>query len=90
VFSAVDLNHDGIVDQYNMTMRVRKPFRPAAKADDKDYSLKNANLILAFDYKLTGLIKMKLEALAVVSIDALVEDTLNAGKITTYGDLKLR
>jgi len=36
---------------------------------------------MAFDYELSDLIKMKMQGLAVVSVDAFASDSLNAGKI---------
>jgi hypothetical protein len=45
---------------------------------------------LAFDYQLTELVKMKMQGLAVVSVDALATPKLNAGKIIAQGQLNLR
>ena len=69
----LDLDRDGIVDQYNVTMRIKKP--------TTTLQLAQANLILAFDYELNELIKMKMQGLAVISVDAFASSKLNAGKI---------
>ena len=38
----VDRDNDGVMDQWNITMRVRKP--------QANFKLEQANVILAFDY----------------------------------------
>ena len=63
-------------------MRVKKP--------DPKLKLQEANLIMAFDYQLKGLIKMKMQGLAVISVDAFASSTLNAGKIIAQGQLNLK
>ena len=78
----VDTDRDGIVDQYNMTMRIKKPV--------KTLKMQQANIILAFDYQLSELVKMKMQGLAVVSVDAFASSKLNAGKIIAQGQLNLR
>jgi hypothetical protein len=61
--SAVDLNNDGVIDQYNISLRIKKPWA--------GMTLSRADLILAFNYELKGLLKMKMEGLAVVTADSL-------------------
>ena len=48
----VDTDRDGIVDQYNVTMRIKKPV--------KTLKMEQANIILAFDYQLSELVKMSI------------------------------
>jgi hypothetical protein len=40
-------------------------------------------MIIAFDYELKDMIRMKMEGLAYVQIDAFASKNLNAGSITT-------
>ena len=61
--TAVDLNNDGVIDQYNISLRIKKPW--------SEMTLSRADLILAFNYELKGLLKMKMECLAVMSADSL-------------------
>ena len=61
--SAVDMNNDGVIDQYNISLRIKKPWA--------GMTLSRADLILAFNYELKGLLKMKMEGLAVVTADSL-------------------
>ena len=70
-----DNDRDGIVDQYNITMRIKKPV--------KDIALRGVNMILAFDYEISGLIKMKMEGIAELSVKTLGSANINAGKIGT-------
>ena len=70
-----DNDRDGIVDQYNITMRIKKPV--------KDIALRGVNMILAFDYEVSGLIKMKMEGIAELSVKTLGSANINAGKIGT-------
>ena len=46
-------------------------------------------MIIAFDYELKDMIRMKMEGLAYVQIDAFASKNLNAGSITTQGSLNL-
>jgi len=48
------------------------------------------NVLVSFDYVLQDLVQMKMEGLAVVSIDTLASATLNPGKVSVTGDLVLR
>ena len=74
-----DSDRDGVVDQYNITMRIKKP--------SKDLALQQANLILAFDYEVSDLIKMKMEGIANIAVSSLGSSNINAGKIGTQGNL---
>ena len=56
----IDLNNDGIYDQWNITMRVRKP--------DTSLKLSQASLIAAFDYQTRESVKMQMESLAVSQV----------------------
>lgn len=78
----VDQDRDGLVDQYNITMRIKKPV--------STLKLQEANIILAFDYQLKDLVKMKMQGLAVISVDAFASANLNAGKIIAQGQLNLK
>lgn len=78
----IDKNGDGIIDQYNMTIRVRKPIEQMA--------LTQSNLILAFDYELTQDVKMKMEGLAFVQFTPLASDKLSASKLRAHGYLNLK
>lgn len=53
----VDRDKDGVYDQWNITMRIRKP--------QLDYKLDQANVILAFDYRTDETVKMQMETFAV-------------------------
>lgn len=75
----VDLNRDKIIDQYNITMRIRKP--------NSDLFLSKVDLIIAFDYQLKNLIKMKMEGLTVVSVDTMASTKMNPGKVRTTGTI---
>jgi hypothetical protein len=48
----VDQDRDGMVDQFNITMRIKKPL--------STLKLQKANIILAFDYQLKDLVRMKM------------------------------
>ena len=78
-----DLNNDGIYEQWNITMRVRKP--------NPEFKLAQANIIAAFDYQTQDNVKMQMESLAVsqVSIPA---GSMNvcASKVTMSGTLRLK
>ena len=56
-------------------MRIKKPV--------KDIALRGVNMILAFDYEVSGLIKMKMEGIAELSVKTLGSANINAGKIGT-------
>lgn len=70
---AVDADFDGVVDQYNISMRVKKPV--------DSWRLRKMDLIIAFDYKLSDIIKLKMEGLAIVSVDTLASSKLNPTEI---------
>ena len=76
----VDQDRDGLVDQYNITIRIKKPL--------STLKLEQASIILAFDYQLKDLLKMKMQGLAVVTVEA--PAVLNAGKIIAQGQLNLK
>jgi len=78
-----DSDRDGIVDQYNITLRFFKPLTGNV------LKLKKVNLILAFDYELTDLIKMKMEGLAIIDVDTM-NTALYPRKIITQGDLRMK
>ena len=78
---ALDNDRDGKIDQLNVTMRLKKP--------KSSLNLQNFNMIMAFDYELKDMIRMKMEGLAYVQIDAFASRNLNAGSITTQGSLNL-
>lgn len=78
---AVDSDFDEIVDQYNITLRVKKPVN--------SWKLRKVDLIVAFDYQLNNIIKLKMEGLAIVSIDTLASDNLNPIMIKTNGVMNL-
>ena len=52
----VDRDNDGVMDQWNITMRVKKPHA--------SFKLQQANMIAAFDYQTDETIKMQMEGLA--------------------------
>ena len=79
----IDLNNDGVYDQWNITMRVRKP--------ENDLKLSQASLIAAFDYQTRDSVKMQMESLAVAQIRIpSSSDKICASKVTTSGTLKLK
>ena len=54
---SVDRDNDGRPEQWNITMRVRKP--------QTDFKLEQASIIIAFDYKTTETVALQMETLAV-------------------------
>ena len=62
-------------------MRIKKPAQ--------NLNLQNLNVILAVDYELKDMIRMKMEGLAVVQVDTFASKQLNAGKIEVIGTLNL-
>ena len=52
-----DLNNDGAYEQWNITVRARKP--------NPEFKLAQANIIAAFDYQTQDSVKMQMESLAV-------------------------
>ena len=78
----IDYDNDGIVDQYNITLRIKKPLQ--------NLNLKQLNVIMAFEYTLTSPVSMVMEGLAIVNVDAYATEQLNAGTIITQGTLKMK
>lgn len=77
----IDIDLDGVVDQYNISMRIKKPV--------DDWRLRKMDLIIAFDYKLKDIIKLKMEGLAIVSVDTMASAKLNPSEIRTRGQMEL-
>ena len=50
--SPIDSNRDGIIEKYNITLRVKKPLQSLA--------LDQIHLVLAFDFGLNDIVKMKM------------------------------
>ena len=68
-----DLNRDGLIDRWNVSMRIRKPvFSKSGKGGD----LRQMTLVLGFDYQTSKIVKMDMETLAVVQVGL---DKLGAG-----------
>jgi len=64
-------------------MRLRKPFVGAA--------LRQATVLLGFDYSTLGLIKMSMDSVAIINIaDISSTSTLSAKSIKTVGTLELK
>ncbi len=64
-------------------MRVRKPFVGAA--------LRQATVLLGFDYSTSGQIKMSMDSVAIINIaDISSTSTLSAKSIKTVGTLELK
>lgn len=59
--SSEDFERDGIKDRWNITLRVRKPYKGA--------QLSGLNLVLDFDYQTQSTIKMRMDTVAIVSMD---------------------
>jgi hypothetical protein len=78
---ALDSDFDEIIDQYNISLRIKKP--------EKEWKLRKLDLIIAFDYQLNDIIKLKMEGLAIVSVDTLASDNLNPTMIKTTGTMEL-
>ena len=53
----MDLDKDGRIDQWNITMKIKKP--------QSNFKLEQANLIVGLDYKTDDTVKMQMESLAV-------------------------
>ena len=56
----VDKDQDGLIDQWNITMTVKKP--------EADLKFEQANVILAFDYETDETVTMQMETLAVAQV----------------------
>merc|ERR1719263_1679020 len=80
--SPIDLNRDGIVDQYNITLRVKKPLQNLA--------LDQIHLVLAFDFGLNDIVKMKMQGLATINIQTLSGPKIGATRVKTDGTLLLK
>jgi hypothetical protein len=78
-----DFDRDHLGDRWNISMRVRKP---SAGAD-----LRQATIVLGFDYETSDVVKMQMESLAVVSIDGLNSGgSTSVKRVKTIGTLELR
>jgi len=55
---SLDHDRDGVLDQYNITLRYKKP--------KKSLKMQQMNVILAFDYQLQDMINLKMEGLVVM------------------------
>ena len=62
-------------------MRIKKP--------EKGWKLRKLDLIIAFDYQLSEIIKLQMEGLALISVDTLASKNLNPTVVRTSGDMKL-
>lgn len=79
----VDKDNDGIYDQWNITMRVRKP--------QADFKLEQANVILAFDYQTDDTITMQMETLALAQVSVPAQSmSVSAQKLRISGHLRLK
>jgi hypothetical protein len=79
----VDRDNDGVMDQWNITMRVRKP--------QANFKLKQANVIVAFDYQIDGAVKMQLETLAMAQVAVPAQSmSVSASKIRMSGTLRFK
>ena len=86
---SLDQDRDGTIDQYNVTMRIKKP--KALNADKvSPLKMQQLNVVLAFDYQLKDMINLKMEGLAVMQVDAIASDKLNAGTVKSDGSIRLR
>ena len=75
---ALDNDRDGQIDQYNVSMRIKKPM--ALKDNVSPLKLQQINVIFAFDYELKEMIKLKMEGLAVMQVDAIASKNLKEVK----------
>ena len=57
--SPVDFDSNGVVDQFNVTMVVKRP--------SNNLKFKDVSVIMGFNCELKDVVKMKMEGLAVVS-----------------------
>lgn len=78
----IDSDKDGLVDSYNITLRIKKPLANLA--------LRELNVLLAFDFEISDIVKMRMEGILAVNINAMSSPTLSASKLSTTGHLKLR
>ena len=76
----VDLDRDGITDQYNVSMRIKKPVISSAK---NALALSQLNLIMEFELHLEDVLKMSLQGVAAVNLNAYASDKLSASKLKT-------
>lgn len=81
-YTPIDSNKDGIPEQLNFTMRIKKPLPHLA--------VSQVNLIMAMDYELDGLIQMKMSGLANVNFEALASSKLSASNFKAQGHLNMR
>ena len=79
----VDIDKDGIIDQWNITMRVRKP--------EPEFKLANANVILGFDYQTDDIVRMQMEGLAVAQVHIPAASmSVSASKLRISGTLRFK
>lgn len=69
------------MDHYNISMRIKKP--------ESNLRLRKMDLVIAFDYALNSIIKLKMEGLAIISVDTLSSAKLNPVSINTQGTVQL-
>jgi hypothetical protein len=84
-----DFDNDGLVDRWNVSMRVR---RPQLSASGAGADLRQASIVLGFNYQTQQVVKMQMETLAVVQVgyDLLVGGaSTTVNKITAIGSLDL-
>ena len=79
----VDLDNDGNFDQWNITMKIKKP--------QSDYKLEQANVILGFDYRTDDIVNMQMESLAVAQVYVPAQSmSVSASKIRLSGTLRFK
>ena len=84
-----DFDNDGLVDRWNMSMRVK---RPQLSASGSGADLRQATIVVGFNYQTQQVVKMQMETLAVVQVgyDLLVGGaSTTVSKITAIGSLDL-
>lgn len=84
-YTPVDLDRDGTVDQFNITMRIKKPVNSAGSY----LALNQLNLLMEFQCELSSVLQMSMQGVASIDIDAYATDKLSVNKIKTQGDLLL-
>lgn len=79
----VDRDKDGRVDQWNITMTIKKP--------QNGYRLEQANVIVAFDYATDETVILQMESLAVAGVHIPAHSmSVSAKKIRMSGTLRFK
>ena len=71
----IDSDKDGLVDSFNISMRIKKPL--------PNLALNQLNVLMAFDLEISDIVKMRMEGIGAVNVNAMASKSLSASKIIT-------